>query len=212
MLQKTMGAYAPFFHFMDLINTMTTQYIVDANYRFMAAYQEVNTRIAQRQQALSLYATLILSLLAALVALKPSNGGGVPVEWLLPGFPAASFCLAFLNYKGERAISNLRSFLSTLEQLNNAHEHLPSYNTHPKWAQGANKARRFHDFTALVLVIAGNGIGLGAAIHIYPDRVAEAPAVIWGSVFVAIISVVVLLLVPRWSYTPSEGISNTHAS
>ncbi|RYY02552.1 MAG: hypothetical protein EOO53_13290 [Gammaproteobacteria bacterium] len=179
-----------------------TKYIVDANYRFMAAYQEVNTRISQRQQALSLYATLVLSLLAALVALKPSSGGGVPVEWLLPGFPAASLCLAFLNYKGERAITNLRRFLAALEQLNNAHEELPSYNTHPKWSEGANKARRFHDLTAFLLVTAGNGIGLGAAIHIYPDRVAAAPFAIWGSVVVAIISMVILLLIPRWSYSP----------
>ena len=108
----------------------------------------------------------------------------------------------FLNYKGERAISNLRSFLSSLEQLNNAHEYLPSYNTHPQWSQDANKARRFHDLTALLLVIAGNGIGFGAAIHIYPDRLAAAPVIIWGSVFVAVLSVLVLLLIPRWSYTP----------
>ena len=187
---------------------MVNKYIVDANYRFIAAYQEVNTRISQRQQALSLYATLVLSLLAALVALKPSDGGSVPVEWLLPGFPAASLCLAFLNYKGERAISNLRRFLSALEQLNNAHQELPSYNTHPQWAMGANKARRFHDLTAVVLVTAGNGIGLGAAMHIYPDRVAAAPLAIWGSVAVAILSIVILLFIPRWSYKPENRSDN----
>jgi len=183
---------------------MTNKYIVDANYRFIAAYQEVNTRINQRQQALSLYATLVLSLLAALVALKPNGGNSVPVEWLLPGFPAASLCLAFLNYKGERAITNLRRFLAALEQLNNAHDELPSYNTHPKWAEDANKARRFHDLTAVLLVLAGNGIGLGAAIHIYPDRVAAAPYAIWGSVITAIISVLIFLLIPRWSYRPGK--------
>lgn len=48
---------------------------VDANYRFIAAYQEVNARIAQRQQALALYVTLVVSILAALVALKPGAGG-----------------------------------------------------------------------------------------------------------------------------------------
>ena len=51
---------------------------------------------------------------------------------------------------------------------------------------------------------AGNGIGLGAAIHIYPERVAAAPLAIWGSVLVAIISVVILLLIPRWSYKPEH--------
>ena len=54
---------------------------VDANYRFIAAYQEVNARIVQRQQALALYVTLTVSLLAALVALGTSNKNStVPVE------------------------------------------------------------------------------------------------------------------------------------
>lgn len=89
--------------------------------------------------------TLVVSLLAALVALKPGAGSAdVPVEWLIAGFPVALICLVFLNHKAERAITNLRCFLSALEQLNNEHDELPSYNTHPNWAQGANKARRFH--------------------------------------------------------------------
>ncbi len=44
---------------------------VDANYRFIAAYKEVNARVAQRQQALGLYVSLVVSLLAALVAWMP---------------------------------------------------------------------------------------------------------------------------------------------
>ncbi|MES2935687.1 MAG: hypothetical protein V4805_19620, partial [Pseudomonadota bacterium] len=126
---------------------MPSRSYVDANYRFIAAYQEVNTRIAQRHQSLALYVTLIVSLLAALVALKPGAGNhNLPIEWLVLGFPVASTCLAFLNYKAERAISNIRHFLSTLERLDDAHLTLPSYNTDPKWAMGANKARRFQDF------------------------------------------------------------------
>lgn len=179
---------------------------VDANYRFIAAYQEVNARINQRQQALALYVTLVVSLLAALVALKPGERNApVPVEWLVPGFPVASVCLAFLNYKAERAITNLRHFLSTLERLDNAHESLPSYNTDPKWAMGANKARRFHDFAAAVLVAGGNGIGLGAAVTIYPHRLADAPLVLWASVIAAVLSLAVLLITPKWSYTPSAS-------
>jgi protein-S-isoprenylcysteine O-methyltransferase Ste14 len=177
--------------------------IVDANYRFIAASQEVNARITQRQQALALYVTLVVSLLAALVALKPSEGRStVPVEWLMMGFPVASVCLAFLNYKAERAITNLRRFMSALEQLNDAHEVLPSYNTHPGWAEGANKARRFHDYAAAVLVSGGNVVGLGAVMTIYPQRIAESPATLWASVVVAMLSVLALLLSPRWSYQP----------
>lgn len=178
---------------------------VDANYRFIAAYQEVNARIAQRQQALALYVTLTVSLLAALVALKPGEGSvKLPIEWLVLGFPVASSCLAFLNYKAERAITNLRHFLSALERLDSAHETLPSYNTDPKWAMGANKARRFHDFAAAVLVAGGNAIGLGAVIKIYPERIAENPVVVWVTAIVAVASLLALLLIPKWSYRPSS--------
>ncbi len=176
---------------------------VDANYRFIAASQEVNARIQQRQQALTLYVTLVVSLLAALVALKPNEGKStVPAEWLLLGFPVASVCLAFLNYKAERAITNLRRFMSALERLEDAHESLPSYNTHPKWAIGANKARRFHDYATAVLIAGGNTVGLGAALRIYPQRIAETPVTLWISIAIAVVSVLAVLMSPKWSFTP----------
>jgi len=185
---------------------MTAKLIVDANYRFIAAYQEVNARIAQRQQALALYVTLTVSLLAALVALKPGEGASqLPVEWLVLGFPVSSTCLAFLNYKAERAITNLRAFLSELERLQNAHVELPSYNTDPKWAMGANKARRFHDYAAAVLVVGGNTIGLGAVLKIYPEHMAEHHVVVWLSVAIAIGSLLALLLIPCWRYRPEAS-------
>ncbi|WP_245652550.1 hypothetical protein [Methylophilus rhizosphaerae] len=177
--------------------------IVDANYRFMAASQEVNARITQRQQALALYVTLMVGLLAAMVALKPGeNTSKLPIEWLVLGFPVSSTCLAFLDYKSERAISNLREFLSQLEKLQGAHVYLPSYNTDPKWAMGANRARRFHDFAAAVLVAGGNAIGLGAVLRIYPERMAANPEVIWISAVIAVFSLIALLLIPHWSYRP----------
>lgn len=184
---------------------MAERLIVDANYRFIAASQEVNARISQRQQALALYITLTVSLLAALVALRPGEGhAGAPVEWLVPGFPVASLCLAFLNFKAERAITNLRQFLATLERLNHVHHALPSFNTDPKWAREANRARRFHDFAAAILVAGGNGIGLGAAARIYPQRFSEVPYVLWISVLIAVVSLIILVALPRWSYRPTE--------
>jgi hypothetical protein len=174
---------------------------VDANYRFIAAYQEVNARIAQRQQALLLYTTLVVSLLAALVALQSGReNSNLPVEWLALGFPVASVCLACLNFKTERAITHLRQFLSTLEQLQSAHESLPSYNTDPRWAQGANSARIFQDWAGAVLVCGGNGLGLGAIFSIYPERVAQDPIIPWLTVGLTLCSVLALLLIPRWSY------------
>lgn len=183
---------------------MNQKSIVDANYRFMAASQEVNARITQRQQALALYVTLIVGLLAAFVALKPGeHTSKLPIEWMVLGFPAASVCLAFLDFKAERAISNLRQFLSELEKLQDAHEVLPSYNTDPKWAMGANRARRFHDYAAAMLVAGGNAIGLGAVLKIYPERMAENPEIVWISGVIAILSFIALLLIPRWSYQPA---------
>jgi len=184
---------------------MAGKSFVDANYRFIAAYQEVNARIAQRQQALALYVTLVVSLLAALVALKPGSGGGeAPVEWLLLGFPVAALCLVFLNYKAERAITNLRHFLSALERLDDAHRALPSYNTDPRWALGANRARRYHDYATAVLVAGGNAIGLGAAWTIYPQRLAQTPYSLWAALTLAAAALAVLLATPHWHYRPAE--------
>lgn len=174
---------------------------VDANYRFIAAYQEVNARIAQRQQALVLYVTLVVSLLAALAALQSaSRPVQFPAEWLAVGFPVASICLAFLNVKTERAITHLRRFLASLERLNNANESLPSYNSDPRWAQGANSARRFHDWAGAVLVLGRNGMGLGGVIYLYPERLSVNPYIIYFSIFLTAASVLILLFMPRWSY------------
>ncbi|MEO3713210.1 hypothetical protein [Roseateles flavus] len=179
---------------------------VDANYRFIAAYQEVNARVTQRQQVLALYVSLVVSLLAALVALRPAPGQtAAPVEWLILGFPVASLCLAFLNAKAERAITNLRQFLARMEQLDEAHLRLPSYNTDPHWSAGANRARRFHDYTAAVLATFGNGAGLGAALDIYGQRLQGQAWSVALAVGLAALSLLVLVLTPRWSYRPATA-------
>lgn len=185
---------------------MSGKTFVDANYRFIAAYQEVNARIVQRQQSLALFVTLTATLLAGLLALHPgSSGHQLPVEWLVFGFPVTSLCLAFLNYKAERAITNLRSFLSALEKLDEAHARLPSYNTDPRWAHGVNKVRRFHDIAAAVLATGANAIGIGVVLQLYPERLADKPFVPWLLVASAILSILALLVIPRWSYRPDES-------
>lgn len=178
---------------------------VDANYRYIAAANELNVRIAQRQQLLALYTTLVLGLLAALVAFRPDAGGPrVPIEWLIMGFPVASLCLVFLNYKTELALTNLRNFLATLEQLGNAHLELPSYNTDPSWSDGANRARRFHDYSAALLVGASNALGLGALWRIHPGFFSWDSISVWLTGLTAVGSVAVLLWMPRWSYRPAR--------
>jgi hypothetical protein len=180
--------------------------IVDANYRFIAGYQEVNARIAQRQQAMALYVTLIVGLLAALVALRPTEAAqSAPIEWLILGFPAAAICFAFLNHKAEGAITNLRVFLAALERLGDADKALPSYNADPRWSEDANKARRFHDYAAALLVGGGNLVGLGAAQAIHAHRLAEAPVFMILAAALAIGAFVAVLLTPRWSYSPRHA-------
>ncbi|WP_050976129.1 hypothetical protein [Azoarcus olearius] len=177
--------------------------IVDANYRFIAAYQEVNARIAQRQQALGLYVSLTIGLLAVLVALRPEAGRpSLPVEWLALGFPVTSATLVFLNYKAERALTNLRRFLSQLERLNDAHLTLPSYNTDPRWTQSANQARRYHDYASATLVATANTLALATVLGVHPERVAANTPVVWLIGVVAAFATLALALMPRLSYRP----------
>jgi O-antigen/teichoic acid export membrane protein len=181
---------------------------VDANYRFIAASNEVNARITQRQQTLALYITLVLGLIAALVGFR---GGGdevrqaLPVQWLALGFPVASLTLVLLNIRSERTLSNLRSFLSALERLDNAHAELPSYNTDPQWSIAANRARRLHDYTAALLVLSANAIALGALQRLYPQEIGHASAVVWLIGLVALLCVLALLWLPRMAYRPADG-------
>lgn len=173
---------------------------VNANYRYIAVYNEINARIAQRQQALTLYVTLTLGLLAALVGLRAGDAQGrLPIEWLALGFPVASACLVFLNYKAERAITHLRGFLATLERLNNQHLQIPGYNSDSRWAASANNARQFHDIASATLVAAGNGIALGAIYRIYPDA---HSLTLWSIAIAALAAVVALLLISRLSFKP----------
>jgi len=88
--------------------------------------------------------------------------------------------------------------------LQNAHESLPSYNTDPRWAEGANRARHFQDWAAAVLVCGGNGLGLGAVFSIDPERVAQDPWALWLTLGLTLISVLALILIPRWSYRSAQ--------
>jgi hypothetical protein len=186
-----------------MTQSTTTSDRVSANYRYIAAYNEVNARIAQRQHALSIYITLVVGIIAALVASKRVEAqDNLPIEWLLYGFPVASAFLALLNYKYERIITNLRQYLSELERLNNTNMDLPSYNTDTRWAVGANKARRFHDFACAVLVAACNSIAIGVFYRIYPEHIQSNLFVIWVTTIVALLCVAALLAMTRFSYKP----------
>jgi hypothetical protein len=133
--------------------------------------------------------------------MRPNQGiSDPPIEWLILGFPIASLCFSFLNYKSEITLSNLRRFLSQLEKLDSEIPALPSYNTDPAWSLGANKGRKFYDYASALLAIGGNAIGLGAAWKIYPSRLETEPIFLYGSIVLALISIAFLLATPLWSY------------
>ncbi len=178
--------------------------LVDANYRYIAAAQEANARIAQRQQSLGLFVTIVLSLVAAMVALdeRPTTHS-IGAGWLVLGIPLASMCLLFLNFKSEAALSNLRSFLSELERLGEAHLRLPSYNTHSKWSISANKARRFHDYASATLVAGGHAIAISVALYSAAGN-ASTQALCVASAVLGVVITGALLMVPRWHYQPTE--------
>lgn len=176
---------------------------VSANYRYIAAYNEVNARIGQRQHALSLYITLVVGLIAALVASKRVEEPGILlIEWLIYGFSIASVCLVLLNYKYEQTLTNLRQYLSELEQLNNTNLELPSYNTETRWTTRANKARRFHDFACAVLVGACNVIALGVFYKVSPEYFKPSSCVLWVTSLIALGSLAALLSMTRFSHQP----------
>jgi hypothetical protein len=185
---------------------------VEANYRFTAAANELNVRIALRQQLLAFYTTLVLGLLAALVALRPEpDGSHAPVEWLALGFPVASLCLVLLNIKTEHSLTHLRNFMSALEQVGNAHHHLPSYNADPSWAAGTNGMRRLHDYSAAILVAAAHAVGMGALWRIYPHEMGWQSPTMWVCGISGMAAVIALLWLERLRFRPRLRVHSIQA-
>lgn len=167
---------------------------VTANYRYISAYNEINARIAQRQQGLNLYITLFIGLLAALVGIHGFYSAAADhVEWLLLGFPVAAAGLTLLNFKNERLITNLRTYLSELEKLGEGN--VPAYNLDERWIRHASSARRFYDYACAILVLASTAGAIGAFFVIFPNRfTASLPIVLIVSVLGCGFAVAHLLL------------------
>jgi len=182
-----------------MTNRFENEYVT-ANYRYISAYNELNARTSQRQQGLTIFISFFVGLLAALIASHGATGlSNAHIEWILLGFPVASASFAFLNYKYELIITNIRAYLSKMEQLGNAHEVLPSYNSDQEWVANSDRARRFHDYACAVLIIACNSIGLSAFYVLYPERFVLSGWVIVVVVCVAILSATMHWMLPSFS-------------
>jgi hypothetical protein len=147
---------------------------VSIDIRYLTAWNEVNTRITLRQNALSLYITLVLGIAAALLTGKSSQA--FDSKWLSYGFPIISLVFAFLNLKHELTIRNLRLYLCECEKLIVSPFDALGYHATDKWSQRADNIRIFHDVASALLVLSCSVLGW------YTIYSADSTLINWNSV------------------------------
>lgn len=187
---------------------MDTDPKVALNYRYTATYNELCTRIAQRQQAMQIYVMVLAFIVAALVNLSTqtlAQGQTAPVGPLFLGIPIISLYYACLTLKHEMMISNLRAYLKRLERINTTPAEEISFNSDERWRRPTLRWRRFHDIAAAILVAAGNAFAFYVASEAYPDLVRLRDSIFLISVVIAC-ACFVMVLYPavgkRWN--PSD--------
>lgn len=184
----------------EQVSALTT---VAMNFRYVAAWNEVSARIAQRQNAITIYATgsgLFLTILAGATVPQSIDRTVVSIFSLL--LPILSLCFAFLNYKHNETINLLREFLAECERKGDAASlQLPTYNSHDgHYRARADQYRRWHDFSAVLLIILFNVIGLYFG-YILSSSLLDLQK--WPVVLYFIIwfwSVVQIARRPRWAW------------
>ena len=102
--------------------------ILDLNTRYFCAYTEINGRIAQRQNVLTLYITLMTGGVGAAVLVPNSP---IDLSVLLYFVPFATLIFALLRYAHDKIIENLVTFLVRCEQKHPKEFVLPNYFTGP---------------------------------------------------------------------------------
>ena len=148
--------------------------------RYISAWNEVAIRIAQRQNALSLYITLVIGIIAALLTTKSlaSSKGTIESVWLAYGFPIVSFSFACLNLKHELTILNLRRYLRDCEATIKNDPKL-TYHASLAWSTRHNNVRRLHDVASGILVLSCSVLGGFVIYHVEPQLVALNSMVWW---------------------------------
>ena len=149
-------------------------HIVQLSYRYRAAWGEIGTRIAQRQNALQIYVTLATGILAVIFTGRPLqlDNAGYKINPNVFFFllPIVSLTFAFLNFKHERTIAILRQFLTACETVNNSHSNpLPNYHGDEKYYKSAKRVRNWHDYASILLIIVFNAIGGWVASEAFPQ-------------------------------------------
>ena len=142
------------------------------NYRYSAAWQEVNTRIAQRQNALNIFVTLATGIVAIILASRGTAPSQFDPKWFSLLLPLVSIAFGLLNYKHDKTIALLRWYLSEAERMappgGAPAATFPGYNSDPRFKKHADSTRRFHDYSCAFLVVFFNFVGFVAALRSFP--------------------------------------------
>lgn len=133
---------------------------VSLNYRYVAAWSEVNARIGLRQNALTIYVTLSAAIITIL-ATVPSDRFPIPTAAFALFLPLFSLFFGLLNYKHDMTIALLREYLRQceLKGYGEDQEFLPGYNSHSGFKAHAEKYRGLHDWAATLLILMFNILG-----------------------------------------------------
>jgi len=169
---------------------------VDLNARYSNAWSEVNTRLGLRQNAISVYATL-MSFVVAGMGLKGPTGASIAslIAFLVP---VLSLLFALLVFMHDRIIGNLCTFIKECEVLGNTGTTpLPNYLTDPKWSKHDNRIRKWHHVVCAGLVVVFNVLAFFAANAARPDLFAWNSVIMWAQFGLAILAVVIVLLTMR---------------
>jgi hypothetical protein len=149
--------------------TIASVEAVGMNWRYSSAWNEVNARIAQRQNAVAIF----VSLATAIVAVLFTSARSQPGLQLDPNtfsvlMPVISLVFGALNYKHDKTIALLRTYLAECEDMHPELK-LHGYNNCKRFMSIANETRRWHDISCAVLITVFNGLSLWVAYRSFPD-------------------------------------------
>lgn len=138
--------------------------IVNLNSRYISAYNEINTRIAKRQDAIIIY----ISIMAVVVSFVNTEFGKTNLYIVGAIIPFLTFIYMFLNIKHDSTILKLREYLYSCEEYTRNQSadfaSMPAYHMEGKFIVAANNLRTFHDYAISLLILFTNGIALAILI------------------------------------------------
>jgi hypothetical protein len=149
------------------------------NFRYAAVWNEVNSRIALRQNAVTMFVTLSCAIIT--IMLTQGTGTQTPNQNSLaiinPRYfsglmPCVSIVFALLNYKHDKTIALLRQFLKEAEELMTVEYDLKllGYNSDTLYRPVADDVRKLHDFTCAALIALFNGVAGFVAFGVLPNE------------------------------------------